>query len=588
MVTIFRNIYSKEPNYITVNEALNRIKTGKSATAVSAIRKTYDKGKANELKKNLPSVCFSGKFGATRTDADLIEHSGYIVLDFDNIFDVELLKEDLINHDFIKASWVSPGGNGVKALALIADKTKHREHFEALMDQFKEIDKSGINPSRVCYESHDENIFIKDQAKPYTKIKKTETKLVISEKTGSETFDNLVKWLTNKGSAFQEGERNLFIFKLAGACCRFGIQEVETLGYINSTFLIASNDFSLNECEQTIKSAYRSNKFGTAKFENGKLITTSTGEEVEISKDLYDLEVKPKDVIYGIDVKMDAFSIFENGYESANTTFIPEIDPHFKWKKKEITLLSGIGNFGKSTFLKYLMLVQTMGTGIKWALFVPEDFPAHEFYHELTEMYCGMELTPRNPNRTHESIFNTVYDYISNHFFFIYPKDLSPTPKYIKERFLELIIKENVGGCIIDPFNQMSNDYNSTNGRDDKYLEVTLADFHRFAIANDIYFVVVAHPKMMQKDQNGNYKRPSIFDIAGGAMWNNKMDNILIYHRPERGQDPNSTLCEMTSEKIRRQKVVGKPGTVVFNYDYKMRRFFFDGKDYIQQMIDSQ
>ena len=46
------------------------------------------------------------------------------------------------------------------------------------------------------------------------------------------------------------------------------------------------------------------------------------------------------------------------------------------------------------------------------------------------------------------------------------------------------------------------------------------------------------------------------FDIADGAMWNNKMDNILIYHRPNHQKDPSSTLCELHTKKIRRQKSV--------------------------------
>ena len=90
MITIFKNIFSKEPNYISVESALKRIQQGKSKTTVEEIRKTIDKEKANKIKLNLPSICFSGKFGSDRTDAQLLKHSGFIVLDFDNIFEFEL------------------------------------------------------------------------------------------------------------------------------------------------------------------------------------------------------------------------------------------------------------------------------------------------------------------------------------------------------------------------------------------------------------------------------------------------------------------------------------------------------------------
>ena len=149
--TAFRNIFSKEPNYITIESALNRILSGKSERLVKEIRETLDKNKSAKLKANLPSICFSGKFGADRKDEQLIEHSGFIVLDFDNVYELRDKQTEIISHKFIYACWVSPSGNGLKALIKIADGKKHREHFQALQDVFPEIDRSGINTSRVCY-----------------------------------------------------------------------------------------------------------------------------------------------------------------------------------------------------------------------------------------------------------------------------------------------------------------------------------------------------------------------------------------------------------------------------------------------------
>jgi hypothetical protein len=83
IATIFKNIFSKEPHFITIEKALERIKSGSSKELVIEIRNTLDKEKANKIKLNLPSVCFSGKFGNDRKDEQLIEHSGFIVLDFD-------------------------------------------------------------------------------------------------------------------------------------------------------------------------------------------------------------------------------------------------------------------------------------------------------------------------------------------------------------------------------------------------------------------------------------------------------------------------------------------------------------------------
>jgi len=590
MVTVYKNIFSKEPHYLTIDKALERIKQGKSKGLVEEIRNTIDKERKNNLKQNLPSVCFSGKFKENRTDESLIEHSGFVVLDFDDVEDIFFDKRELSKNEYVYACWVSPSGNGLKALIKIAEPKKHREHFQALENEFKNVDKSGVNVSRVCYESFDSEIYINEKSKVFNKFIKVEKELIINNTTdNSLIFQNILTWLSNKGDAFVKGERNLFTFKLGAACCRFGINESECISFASLT--LTDGTFSRNELIRTIQSAYRTNgsSFGTAEFTNDVLVDKVTKGEIdtkEINPDIYNLDVKPKDVIFGEDVKKEALDIYDKGYEKVDGIYIDELDYHWKLKRGEITLLSGIGNYGKSSFLKWYLLIRILMYKDKFALFSPEDNPAEEFYHDLVEIYLGCNCTPLNPDRPSKAIYDEVYDLISKSFFYIYPKEMSPTPDYIKERFLELIIKEKVTGCIIDPFNQMTNNYSISGGRSDKYLETFLSDCSRFAQINDVYFLIVAHPKMLKKDDTGNYPCPDVFDIADGAMWNNKMDNIIIYHRQNAQTQPDNNVCEFHSKKIRRQKIVGKKGFVVFELNLKKRRYYFKGVDVLANMLN--
>jgi hypothetical protein len=155
------------------------------------------------------------------------------------------------------------------------------------------------------------------------------------------------------------------------------------------------------------------------------------------------------------------------------------------------------------------------------------------------------------------------------------------------EIFLELIVKEKVDGCDIDPFNQLTNEYSKFQ-RSDKYLEWVHSIFGRFAQINNVFFWIIAHPRQMQKAGDGNYPCPDVFDLTDGAMWNNKMDNILIYHRPLAQTDPQNPIAEFHSKKIRRQKVVGKKGFFTFEMSFRKRRFIFDGVDYLGKMLKSQ
>ena len=589
MITIFKNIFSKEPNYISVEAALKRIQDGKSKKTVEEIRNTLDKEKANKIKLNLPSVCFSGEFGSDRTDAQLITHSGYIVLDFDNVFELRDKQNEIISNPFIYACWVSPSGNGLKALVKIASGSKHREHFQALQEVFPEIDRSGINVSRVCYESYDTEIYINEKAEIFKKTKKTE-KVISYEKNEDEhkIFKNILTWLSNKNEAFVTGERNNFIFKLASACCRFGINETAANSMIHTEF-ITNSEFTKSEADRAIRSAYKANtgNFGSASFDKEILVDKVSRKEVVVEKAVFDEGIKLKDVIYGIDVKQQALDIFENGYKEVNGINVQEIDDRFKPKKGEITVLTGIGNYGKSSFKKWYQAMRILLYGEKFATFSPEDNPPEEYYHDFVEILLGCDCTPSNPNRPSRQIYEYTYDWVCKHIFYVYPKDVSPTPQYIMEVFLQIIIKENVDGVDIDPFNQLANNYNNFAGRD-KYLEWVLSLFSRFAQINNVYFWIIAHPKLMVKNTTGNYPCPDVFDIADGALWNNKLDNILVYHRPFAQTEPSNPLCEFHSKKIRRQKIVGKKGFSVFEMLFKTRRFFFNGSDPLQKILNEK
>jgi hypothetical protein len=587
MITAFKNIWAKEPNYITIKHALKRVKEGKSKGLVDEIRNTLDKEKAGELKKNLPCICFSGKFGADRKDDQIITHSGFIVLDFDNVYDLRDKQTEIISNKNVYACWVSPSGNGLKALVKIADGSKHREHFQALQEVFPEIDKSGINPSRVCYESYDPDIYINQDAEVFNKTKKTE-KIITYERTDDDQkiFKNILTWLSNKNEAFVTGERNNFIFKLASACCRFGIHEITANAMINNEF-VSNSEFTKNEADRAIRSAYKANasRFSSASFDKEILIDKVTRKELEVEKAIFDDGLKLKDVIYGIDVKEQALSIYDQGYVKVDGIGVPDLDDKFKPKRGEITVLTGIGNYGKSSFKKWYQAMRIVLYGEKFASFAPEDNPPEEYYHDFVEIILGCDCSPNNPNRPSRQTYEYVYDLVCKHMFYVYPKDVSPTPQYVMEVFLELIVKENVDGVDIDPFNQMANEYNKFQ-RSDKYLEWVLSVFARFAQINNIYFWIIAHPVKMQKGGDGNYPCPDVFDLTDGAMWNNKMDNILVYHRPFAQTDPQNPTCEFYSKKIRRQKVVGKKGFVVFEMFFKTRRFLFNGSDVLQKILN--
>jgi hypothetical protein len=586
-VTIYQNIKAGIFKHIDVRVALTRIQSQKSLEAIKALRNQKTKESANDVKLTLPCVCFSGKFGSNHKADTLEQHSGLIVLDFDNLEDVNARKKDFIQWPYTFACWISPSGKGLKVLVKIADGNKHGAHFDALKKDFPDVDKSGRDVSRLCFESVDTEIYINENSRVYGKIIVFENQPSYEKRITTaydEIFDKLLKWSTKKGNAFVDGERNIFIFKMASACCRFGIPESDATNIL-SMYANESSSFKLEECNQTVKSAYRSNSksYGTAEFSNDEFVVKETKKVVEINISPQDVaEINKQNITYLEQVDAELMDLYDNGYKK-----VPKLDRHYKRMQGELTVITGYGNMGKSSYWAWYLLMRALIFGERCAIFSPESDPTEHFYWEIIETFFGCDCTPKNLNRPSKEKFNKGKEWVGKHFFNVSPKDLSPTPTVIKEVFLSLIILEGVKSVVIDPFNQLANEYSGE--RTDKYLEVFLSECSRFAKSNAVNFDIIAHPRnpgLKERSAQGDYDCPDQFKIADGAMWNNKADNILVYHRPTGLSEPTSTACEIHSKKIRRQKIVGERGFVEFDYQRSKRRFFVDNIDPMQPLID--
>ena len=278
-VTIFRNIKdTSTPFFRDVESILVRIKEGTSKEIIKQIRAEKNKEVRQELKKNLPAICFSGMFNK-RNDDSLTQHSGFICLDFDGYKtkkDMSSEKERLSKDRYVYSVFISPSGNGLKALVKIPkEPNNHKNYFMSLEKYYNSdyFDKTSKNISRVCYESYDPLIYVNENSHTWNKIEEQEFKIVdkySSRPTIPVTDENkiveiLLKWWTKK-YGMVDGERNNNIYILAAAFNDYGVSK-SLSEYIMTQFV--TSDFSLNEIKTTINSAYaQSQNFGSKYYED--------------------------------------------------------------------------------------------------------------------------------------------------------------------------------------------------------------------------------------------------------------------------------------------------------------------------------
>ncbi len=255
----------------------------------------------------------------------------------------------------------------------------------------------------------------------------------------------------------------------------------------------------------------------------------------------------PVDGVYYLEDIFDSMlDNFKKGITLAPSTHFHEMDDYFRWKKGDITLCTGYGNHGKSFFMIQMMLIKSIHSGWKWAIFSPENYPANDFYDDIIEMYVGKWL-----NNMSEQEYIDACLFIDQHFFYVYPENEHEIAS-IHEKFRHLILKKGVDGVMVDPFNQLDSNQKAYQ-REDQYLSEILKDVKRFALLNNVVYVIVAHPKNPNHQPNQPLPIVDMYDIAGGAMWGNKSDQILSYYRPNFHLNKNSPEVTIYVQKLKRK-----------------------------------
>jgi len=278
--SVFKELLnSKEtPFDHTLLEVYNRIKVGNKILIdkIDKIRNSTDKEEREEVKKKLYCICFNGLFNQ-RSKSGLLEHSGLCILDFDDFeseSELQKMYKRIKSEPFIVMAFRSPSGDGLKAVARIPKCTaeEHERRFEALDEYFnsKYFDKKNKDVSRVCFESYDPEIYLNQFCNEFTEIgaekgyKYTERVPILILQDEQKKIDLIMQFNTKKD--FVEGQRNAYIFDLAGWFCEYGITQNTAENYILSN--VVKDGFSEKESLTAIRSAYKKRDFDSKYFED--------------------------------------------------------------------------------------------------------------------------------------------------------------------------------------------------------------------------------------------------------------------------------------------------------------------------------
>ncbi len=514
-----------------------------NATTDKEVLKHFESSKT-EIKTKLDAVIFAGEF-TERNKNGCKQASGLMVLDFDHI-NVDYVKQELQQREYIHACWTSPSGDGVKALAKIKNPTTNDDKFkQQYYGVYADLihlglDTSGKDISRLCYQSYDPDLYVNEssvgfEAKEVDVMRRPLD--MVKNAVNGEKHTNLVKASHWTGGLVKEGLINAqeAAKKLFDEICKKDISDPDqarktiTDGMKEGSGKKLPNDLipKPQEREETILDKYPALSF---------ISNPSLNKEMQLK--------------------------FKNGeIETANPLGYSQLDNHFRFKEGKFNIMMGHANVGKSHVMWYLMALSNVVHGWKWLIYSQEN-GAWTIQKQLIEFFAG---------RTTDQLTEFEIDLI--------------TEKWIKGNFDIIEMEEDVSyrdllkladeakkmkdykGFLIDPYNSLVVDYSGEDKRvsSHEYHYKAASEFKRWSKNNGITIFLNCHAVssgVRKTHQGGDYagqpSPPMSTEIEGGSKFVNKADDFIVIHRYQKKMGEEN-VTHWHQEKVKEQWSGGKP-----------------------------
>ena len=507
-----------------------------------------------EAKKKLPVVLFSGEF-SSRKDEALFEHSGLVVLDFDHV-DVDKTKQALATDDFVLACWTSPSGDGIKAVVKITNPERQRDHFRSLIAYFDkqyglQVDETGINESRACFESYDPDIVIKDDVKKFGAFL---TEQALQQTPINDEYEYTDYMKLNLAARMirnaEDGEKHMALIKAATLCGGYiaaGKMEEEEVVRVLFREICKRDIDSESQAQATIRDGIEKGKTMPIR----EVIDNERSAQREMLLNDGDMSFISSDDEDFRWIDDYAQGLIELGLDTGDEL----LDQHFRYKK-EFVIINGHSNVGKTTTALYLMVNASIRHGWKWIVYSSENRTA-SIKMSLMQFACNKKAG----NMTYAER-KQAYKWVQKHFTVISNKQVYSYADIIL--FMEKVMRQqDVDAIFVDPYNSLKLDMrNSSIGVHDYHYEaasefLTFSTSHNVAVWLNMHAVTEAQRR---KDAEGMPIAPYAEDTEGGGKFVNRADCFLTIHRKVQHQDPAvRCMSELHVRKVRNTETGGEP-----------------------------
>ena len=200
------------------------------------------------------------------------------------------------------------------------------------------------------------------------------------------------------------------------------------------------------------------------------------------------------------------------------------LDKHLKFKPKQLNIILGHDNVGKSYFVFWYFLTLALKHDLKFCLWAGEN-QYGQIMRDLIQMYTGVPFKELQDTqiRSYSTHLEQYFDFIDN------------SRLYTPEELLKEFNKSDADCCLIDPYTALNRKF----GYEGNYEFLNMARQFVNETGKTIY--INTHPTSESGRQGnlfpkghmweGHLKPPMAAYVEGGKSFLNRCDDFITIHR---------------------------------------------------------
>ena len=288
------------------------------------------------------------------------------------------------------------------------------------------------------------------------------------------------------------------------------------------------------------------------------------------------------------DLYSGILDLYDNGLPKTIAPSTPRfggLNKIFSVMRGQLTVGTGIPSHGKSNFTDDYVIELINEYNLKGSWFSPEHTPMILYQTNLISKVIGKNFwKDTDVSRVSKAEIDQYKEWANEKIYLTSCEgDKLPTWNWLLDKFKEQMYSFGIDVFVIDAFNKVL----LPKGNKLEQINIVLTKLTHFAQANNVMVFLIAHPTKMQKNEQGIYSVPSLYDVSGSADFRNQTHNGYTIYRffGNESEEPYTEFYNMKT-KFNFQGEIGEK--VKLNYCIDNGRYYVGNEKPLYNLLDKE